>query len=252
MSVPTFRLELIQRLVSVVVLLVIWEVAARSIDSRLFPSLLAVVAALGAELRSGALLHHLGVTLGRVTIAFVLAMVFGSLIGIAMGRLRRLDILLDGWIMLLLNIPALITIMLAYVWLGLIESAAIAAVVINKFPVIVVTMREGARTLDRDYLEMARAFRVDRWQIFRYVTLPQLVPFFLAAARTGLSIVWKIVLVVELLGRSDGIGFQISIFFQLFDVTRLIGYAIAFILVVQALEWGVLMPIERRATRWRR
>jgi len=68
----------------------------------------------------------------------------------------------------------------------------------------------------------------------------------------GLSLIWKIVLVVELLGRPDGIGYAIQVFFQLFDIRRLIAYALAFVAVVLAVEWGVLQPLERRLARWRR
>ncbi|MBV9117379.1 MAG: ABC transporter permease, partial [Acetobacteraceae bacterium] len=63
---------------------------------------------------------------------------------------------------------------------------------------------------------------------------------------------WKIVLVVELLGRSNGIGFRIQLYFQMFDVTEILAYTLAFLAVVQALEWLALQPLERRASRWRR
>jgi len=63
----------------------------------------------------------------------------------------------------------------------------------------------------------------------RHVVLPQLVPYLAAAMRSGLSLVWKIVLIVELLGRSNGVGFEIGIAFQLFDVTRLLAYALPFV-----------------------
>jgi len=116
----------------------------------------------------------------------------------------------------------------------------------------VVTLREGARTLDRDLADMAESFHFGVWRTWRHVTLPQLAPFFLVASRTGLALIWKIVLVVELLGRPDGIGYAIQVFFQLFDVRRLIAYALAFVAVVLAVEWGVLQPLERRLARWRR
>ena len=130
--------------------------------------------------------------------------------------------------------------------------AAIGAVTLSKLPAVVVTLREGARTLDRDLADMARSFHFGRWRTFRHVTLPQLSPYFLISSRTGLSLIWKIVLVVELLGRPDGIGYAIQVFFQLFDVRRLIAYALAFVAVVLAVEWGVLQPLERRLARWRR
>jgi NitT/TauT family transport system permease protein len=84
------------------------------------------------------------------------------------------------------------------------------------------------------------------------VILPQLAPFFFAAVRSGLALVWKIVLVVELLGRSNGVGYEINVAFQLFDVSLILAYAIAFIVVVQVIEVGILQPLEARAEQWRR
>jgi NitT/TauT family transport system permease protein len=144
-----------------------------------------------------------------------------------------------------------VTIILAYVWFGLIEAAAVGAVALNKIPIVVVNVREGARALDRSYQEMADVFQLDPWRVLRHVVLPQLYPFLVAAARSGLALIWKIVLVVELLGRGNGVGFQLYLFFQLFDVTHILAYTIAFIIIIQVLELTILQPLERRATRWR-
>ena len=135
---------------------------------------------------------------------------------------------------------------------GRTEVAAIVAVAVNKLPNVAVTVREGARALSRDLAEMAHMYRFGPWKTLRHVTLPQLAPFFLASARTGLSLVWKIVLVVELLGRSNGVGFQLGTYFQLFDVSMILAYALAFIVVVQLIEFGILQPIAARVNRWRR
>ena len=135
---------------------------------------------------------------------------------------------------------------------GIFIASMIAAVAINKIPNAAVTVREGARSLSRDLAEMAEMYGFGRWKTLRHVILPQMAPFFLAAARNGLSLVWKIVLVVELLGRSSGVGFQLGVFFQLFDVAAILAYAIAFILVVQVIEYTVLQPIAQRVNRWRR
>jgi len=247
-----FPAALAERAASLLVVLAAWEVAAWLAHSRLFPGAGAVLTTLVDEAVRGDLLHHLGATLARVTIAFTLAMALGTAIGLAMGRSRAVDTLLDSGVVLLLNLPALVIAVLLYVWLGLTEAAAISAVALSKLPTVVVTLREGARTLDRDLADMARSFHLGVWRTLRHVILPQLSPFFLVASRTGLALIWKIVLVVELLGRPDGIGYAIQVFFQLFDVRRLIAYALAFVAVVLAVEWGVLQPLERRLARWRR
>src|SRR5262245_7870319 len=232
-----------QRAASLLVLLGAWESAARFAHNRLLPGPGTVLAILAEETIHGDLLFHLGATLARVAVAFALAMTIGSAIGIAMARSRALDALLDSSVVLFLNLPALVLAVLLYVWFGLTEVAAIGAVILSKLPTAVVTLREGARALDPELAAMAQSFRLGAWRTLRHVTLPQLSPFFIVASRNGLALIWKIVLVVELLGRPDGIGYAIQVFFQLFDVKRLIAYSLAFVAVVLAIEWGILQPL---------
>ena len=239
------------RLASLGAFVLLWQIGAMLADSRTLPDPLTVLARIGAETASLALPGHLAVTLGRVAIAFAAAMLIGALFGMAMGRWRSLDAFFDAWLVLGLNIPALVTIILCYVWFGLNDWAAILAVAINKIPTVIVTVREGARAVDPKLLDVARAYRLSRRTTFLRVYLPQLVPYLLAAARSGLSLIWKIVLVVELLGRSEGVGFQLNVFFQFFDITGILAYTLAFAAVVLIVEAWVLRPLERRLTGWR-
>ena len=237
---------------SVLILLACWHVAASLAASQSLPGPMLVIEAMAAAFDDGELFLHIGATLARVTASFFLAMIVGTAIGFAMGRGSRLDEFFDSWLILFLNVPALVTIVLCYVWFGLTEAAAVLAVSINKIPNVAITMREGARALDRELLDMADCFRIGWKRTMRYVVLPQLYPYVAVSARSGLALIWKIVLVVELLGRGNGVGFQLGVFFQLFDVTGILAYSLAFILVIQGIEHGLLQPIERRVTAWKR
>jgi NitT/TauT family transport system permease protein len=239
-------------LFSLMLLILIWHVTATICQSRLLPGPTRVGEAFSRELMSGGLAWHLSATLARVAASFIVAMSVGSAIGLVLGRFERADLFFDSWLTCLLNLPALVIIILCYVWFGLTEIAAILAVALNKIPNAAVTMREGARSISKDLAEMAEVYQLGYWKTLRHVTLPQLTPFFAAAARSGLALVWKIVLVVELLGRSNGIGHQLNVAFQLFDVALILAYGIAFIAIVQLIELLVLQPLEVRASRWRR
>jgi len=238
-------------LASILALAVFWLALAHLADSPLLPGPIDVAQALMEETADGRLPYHLGVTLWRVAASFLLALTLGTAIGILMGRSRSVDEFLGPWLILTLNIPALVVIILAYIWIGLTETAAILAVAVNKIPNVVVVLREGARTADERLFAMARVYRLSRYAILRHVLLPQLQPYLLAASRSGLALIWKIVLVVELLGRSNGVGFQIHLFFQMFDMTRLLAYTLAFIIVAQIIELAVLTPLEHHVGRWR-
>ncbi len=237
---------------SLLILLLLWQVLAWWFHSPLLPGPSEVFLLLAQAIESGELPYHLGITLSRLGISFVLAMLLGCALGILMGQHRRLDQWLDPWLTVFLNIPALVTIILCYVWFGLTEIAAIIAVVVNKLPNVAVALREGTRQLDRSLLEMAQVYRFGRWKTLRHVIWPQLYPFVMTAARTGLALIWKIILVVELLGQSNGMGYQLHLFFQLFDVAAILAYTLAFVIVIQILEWTILQPLDHYANRWRR
>ena len=231
--------------------LLLWAGIALVVQTPLLPTPAAVLDTFWQALQSGELPEHLLVTLRRVLIAFALAMALGTLLGVWMGRSRLANALLDPLLVLFLNLPALVTIILLYVWFGLVEAAAVLAVVVNKVPNVAVTVREGARSLDPKLEQMARVYGFGRWQRIAHVWLPQLFPYLMAATRGGLALIWKIVLVVELRGRSDGIGFQLHMAFQVFDVASILAYSLAFIAVVQLIELALLQPLERRASAWR-
>jgi NitT/TauT family transport system permease protein len=252
-STGTFRIgRLGWSLISLLALVAIWELSAVIAQSRYLPGPGPVWDVAVREAESGALWTNIGATLFRVAFAFVIAMFIGSAIGLALGKYKAADRFFDTWLIFFLNLPALVVIVLCYIWFGLTEVAAITAVSINKIPNVAVTMREGARSLSKDLNEMAHVYRFGWWKTLRHVTLPQLLPFFAAAARSGLALVWKIVLVVEAFGRSDGVGYQLNIAFQLFDVPMILAYALAFIVVVQIIEMAILQPLMARATKWRR
>lgn len=249
---PPHRLAAPARLISITAAIALWWGASRLAASPgLFPGPLQVLAFAWQEAAHGTLLPDLAITLARVTAAFTLSMVTGSVIGYAAGRSSLADAVIDPWLVVTLNLPVLVVIVLVYIWLGLTETAAIVAVAIAKIPTVAVTVREGARALDPGLDDVAHVFALSPATRWRRVILPQLAPYLAAAARSGLSITWKIVLIVELIGRPDGVGFTLNLFFQNFDVTGIMAYGLVFAALMLLLETAALRPLERRVNAWR-
>ena len=240
------------RVLSLAALLALWALAAALAHSRLLPDPLSVGAAILADIRSGELPFQMACTLARVLAAFSVAFSLGVVAGYAMGRWKVVDRYADPWLIVLLNLPALVVIIFAYVWIGLNETAAIVAVALNKLPNVIVVTREGVRSLDASLDDMSRAFRMKWLTRIRHVVLPQLAPYLAAVSRSSLSISWKIVLVVELIGRPNGVGFVLGSAFSLFDMTKILSYAISFVALMLAIETLLVQPLERRTNRWRR
>ena len=240
------------RVLSLAALLALWALVAALAHSRLLPDPWSVGATILADIRSGELPFQMACTLARVLAAFSVAFTLGIMAGYAMGRSKTVDRYADPWLIVLLNLPALVVIIFAYVWIGLNETAAIVAVALNKLPNVIVVTREGVRSLDTGLDDMSRAFRLKWLTRIRHVVLPQLAPYLAAVSRSSLSISWKIVLVVELIGRPNGVGFVLGSAFSLFDMTKILSYAISFVALMLAIETLLVQPLERRTNRWRR
>lgn len=233
-------------------MVLLWVVAAElTADPTVLPGPLEVWKVIVEEAASGELGRHVAATLRRVALAFAAAMALGTLLGAALGASDRFDRWAGPWVTVALNVPALVVIVLCYLWIGLNEVAAITAVAVNKTAMVAVMIREGVRGLDPATGDMAKVYRMSAMARLRHVVLPQLWPFFSTAIRNGLAIIWKIVLVVEFLGRSDGVGFRIHLFFQLFEIAHVLAYSLTFVAVMLIIEYGLVRLLEARSTKWR-
>ena len=239
------------RIASISIFFLIWELSSRLLEVDLLPGPENVFEKIIEEFESNELFFHTLITLKRVFISFIIAMFIGSFFGIFMGRREKLNVFLDDWLVLGLNVPALVIIILSYVWFGLNEVAAILAVSLNKIPMVAVIMREGARSLEKDYIDVGKFYKIPKKKFFMKILLPQLYPYILSSARSGLSLIWKIVLVVELLCRSDGVGFHLYGFFPFFDIAGILAYTLVFVLLIIFVEFIIVRPFEKRISMWK-
>lgn len=247
----SFLSNFIIRTISILFFFLLWSSASYFFDNSLLPSPINVASKIHSEFQNSELFYHTFITLRRVILSFIIAMIIGTALGIVMGRKEKINTFLDDWLVLGLNIPALVIIILSYVWFGLNEIAAVLAVSLNKIPMVAVIMREGTRSIDNKYVEVGKFYNVGNKKLFMQVILPQLYPYLMSSARSGLSLIWKIVLVVELLGRSNGVGFKLYGFFQFFDISGILAYTLTFVIIIIIFEFIFLRPIEKKLTVWR-
>jgi NitT/TauT family transport system permease protein len=231
-------------------LLALWVALSQILGPQLAPGPGAVGASMWSDIRSGALPHHLGVTLGRVLLTTALALIAGVAAGVWIGLSRYADAFWASWMVAALTVPRLLLVVAAYLLIGLNEAALVAATTLAVAPSVVVALREGIRAVDWKLVDMARAFAVPPGPRWRRVIWPQLLPFTAASARTALSLAWKMVLFAELLGRPSGIGYQIAFYFQTFNMRQILAYGAAAIVVAAVFEVG-MRALERRLYRWR-
>lgn len=238
-------------IVSVASIVFAWVLLSRILSPRVFPGPWETMQFLWSEWQRGRLIRHVMATMERVLVSFVIAMVVGVLIGILMGTSKRIERLGGAWLLVGLAVPRIVPIVGAYILIGLSDAAAIAAIVIVMVPTIVTQVQEGARSVDWKLVQMAQAFRRSRFTVLRRVIAPQLYPYIAGTARSSMSFAWKMAVFAELMGRSSGVGYQISFYFQMFDMRGILAYGVAMIVILALVDYVMMRAWNRYAFRWR-
>lgn len=245
------RGKLFLGLASLVALLLVWWALHLILGAILIPAPLDTLGEVVAIISSGMFFSAMAATLRRVLISFAAAMLVSMALGILMGTMRRAEAFFQVPVILGLTIPGLIWALLAIMFFGLSEISAYFAVFITILPMIAINIWAGAKALDKDLIDMSDAFDASVWSKVMDVIVPQLLSHFLGAARYGLGLAWKVVVVVEIFGFSNGIGYQIIRAFNLFSIKSVLAWTITFLVVMIFIEFGVIGWLESRATAWR-
>lgn len=151
-----------------------------------------------------------------------------------------------------ISTPSLAIALFALIVFGLSEVGIYLAVAITIFPFAVVSLIEGLDNLDARLGEMAAVYRFTWAQRVRNVALPEMSPYLFGAFRNVHALAWKIVVIAEVFSQQSGVGYQYKQAYQFFELQRLLVWAALFISMVVIVEYGILRPLERLTSRWRR
>ena len=160
----------------------------------------------------------MGNTLWRVFVGFGLAMVVSTPLGIVMGSFRNQESFFEPPVILGLTMPGLIWALLMIMVFGIKEISAYLAVAVTISPMLTISIWQGTKSIDKDLIDMSTAFHASVLSKLVDVILPQLVSHILAAIRYGLGLAWKVIVLVEGFGFSNGVGYQVMHQFDLFSV----------------------------------
>jgi len=231
------------RLGVVIVLLAIWEIAARFVVDPMFlapPS--RVLGSFGEVLRTPGVPAALRVTFFELTVAFVLSVAIGLAIGLGVGLQSFTRRSVMPIILLLYGLPQITILPLFILFFGIGPASKIAFGVSHGVFPIVLAIVAGVQNIKPILLTSARSMGASRWHVLRFVVFPHMIPSFFAGMRLGMTGVLLGVLLAELYVSTAGIGHFTTQFTQNFDPTRLLG--LISILAAMAI---VLNEIVRRA-----
>jgi NitT/TauT family transport system permease protein len=236
---------------SIVLLLFIWWLLTFFFPPSLVPHPVDTFEEVGAIVNTGQFFSEMGATLRRVGVGFSIAMLISIPLGILMGTVKSLENFFEPAVILGLTMPGLVWAVLAIMFFGLNETSAYVAVAVSILPMLAISLWQGTKSIDKDLIDMSKAFHASAASKVVDVILPQLISHILAAIRYGLGLAWKVVVVVEMFGFSNGVGYQVIRGFNVFSMKAVLAWAITFLVVMIVIEFGVIGWLEHKATRWR-
>jgi sulfonate transport system permease protein len=230
----------------------VWQAmaSAGTIDLRLFPAPSEVLLDLVDLIRSGELLSNFLVSLGRATAGFACGASVGLLFGLLVGYSRLFESMLDPTFQMLRTVPLLAVTPLFILWLGFGDAAKITLIACGAFFPMYVNAFLGVRSVDTKLFDVTRVLEFSRWQQIRKVILPAAAPNILLGLRLSIGMAWLCLVVAELMGAQEGLGYMIQNARSLLDTpTVLVGVA-AFALIGKASD-SIVRLLERRLLGWR-
>jgi NitT/TauT family transport system permease protein len=202
------------------------------------------------DIQHGSLLEDLRYSGTNFLLGLIAAIAAGVVVGIIVGWYKRIAMIANPFLNALYATPRVAMVPLIIIWFGIDYKSKVFIVFISAFFPVLVNTVGGMRAIDRDLLRAARAFCATDWQIFKTVAIPGAVPFILTGVRQGVALGLIGVVVGEMFGGSQGIGFMVAYGGQTFATDTL------FVGVIIIAFAGIVLTalaekLEQRFSEWR-
>jgi NitT/TauT family transport system permease protein len=209
---PAFR-----RAIGPIVVLLLWHCASTYgwVDARFVPAPLTVLNSLkdwmfgqvGAGPYSGTWFAHAANSTYRVLGGFLIAAVFGVVLGCIIGWSRLTSDLLDPIIQIMRPIPITAWVPFAVIFFGIRDASAFFLIALGAFFPIVVNTAAGVAGTPKLLVRAARMLGIRKYNILPRVVLPAAMPYIFTGLRLGIGLAWVLVIVAEMMAVKSGLGF---------------------------------------------
>jgi NitT/TauT family transport system permease protein len=242
----------LDRAIAVSVPLIVWQLLSEFwIGGKWISSPVSVLGRLGSLAIEGSLWIHTWETLKEAIVGLVSGAVIGAILGVVLGSWKRLSVAVDPVLMGLYSLPRVSLAPLFIIWLGIGILAKVALVASMVLFVVLFNVREGIRAIDREVVEAFRSMNASRVAMIRYVLIPSLVPWLLAAIRIGIGMALIGAVVGEMVGAARGLGWYVSWTSGVYDMTGAVTALVVLMILAMIFNW-VLAALEKKMLHWRR
>jgi sulfonate transport system permease protein len=213
--------NLVIRLISLAVFLTLWQIGASNVDPVLFTTPWKVAVAAVDMIGNGELWSALWPSLLVLVMGLTLAIIFGTLLGLALGRFHFLDVGLTVYITFLFSIPSVALVPLIVLWAGYETTAKVIILFLFAFFPMVINTYQGVKSVDPKLLEVGRAFRCSERQLWTNIVLPGALPFIVTGIRLAVGRGMIGMVLADLYTAISGIGYLIVRTASTFQVDKM-------------------------------
>ncbi len=238
------------RLLSVVVLLVVWQIVGMQTATFVLPTPIDVAVSWWHLMLTGELITAAGASIVVFILGFGTALLLGLPIGIATGVSRPLGYFFDTYITIFWSTPSIALLPLLVVWFGLTMETKIVLVFLSAFWPLVINTQAGIQHVEKSYVEVAAAFGATKRELLTKVMIPAAVPFLVAGTRIAVGRAIIGVIVAELFTSVTGLGARMTYYSNFFQTANYFAALLMFIAFSVVATEGVRL-FEKKYTRWR-
>ncbi|MBS4205961.1 ABC transporter permease [Lederbergia citrea] len=232
-------------------LLLVWEIAGRAgvIEAHLLPAPTKIVQEIFEMGAAGTLLGHVGTTLYRVAVGFLLGTLAAVLLGSAVGYFSVMEKLMDPLVQAFRSIPSLAWVPLFILWMGIGESSKVTLIAVGVFFPVYLNIVSGIQGVDRKLIEVGKIYGFTSAETLRKIILPASLPSFLVGLRSGLGLGWMFVVAAEIMGASKGLGYLLVVGQNTYSPELVIASIFLFAIIGKITD-SLLKGLEKKSLSW--
>ena len=236
----------VRLLIFLAALVGVWQLVAMAEvwPSYALPSPGAVLGTLWDNTVNGRVPRALAISLQRLGIGYSLSLGIGMVIGILCGTVRQVDETLGTIVLGLQSLPSVSWLPLAVLWFGLNEQAIVFVVLMGSLFSIAISARSGVQNIAPPLKRAGQTYGASRWQMYRYVILPGMMPSIAQGLKLGWSFAWRSLMAGELLFAGLGLGQMLNMGRDLNDMSLVLATMLVVILVGIAMDRLIFGRIE--------
>ena len=240
--IPTF--------IVVVILIILWWLASLKFGRYLLPTPSSVLSGLVNIVTSGVIWKHVLSTLFRVILGFIFAIIASLIFILLAYKWKNAKIVIKDFNSILNSFSVFVWIVLALIWFGITDSAAIFTTLMITLPILLSNLLEGLEHIDKRFLEVGSVYKLSKLDEFRNIILPSLFPSFIGGMRAGFGLGLKISVVAEMFGVTTGIGYILNYSREILATDMVFVWAIILILIMILIDKLIFETLTKKVKKW--